>query len=120
MIPIPDHPSTDDLVSMFAGELPGEQAERLFEHLSVCERCQARSERIWEQASPLRNTAPDEMDDATSFKIEQCLRTRLHRVDLAENIVGFGSHGFVFVMLRLLQPIVRLLSALAPQRVRRR
>jgi hypothetical protein len=37
----PGHPGVDELISYHAGELSGEQAEQLQEHLFICEECAA-------------------------------------------------------------------------------
>jgi anti-sigma factor RsiW len=106
-----DHPETDVLISLLSGELSADDSDGLLRHIAECPRCHAAYEDIWSQTLSLPPTDSGAADPASASRVERDLLRRLHRVRLTENVVELASHGFLFVMLRLIQPIADVFSS---------
>lgn len=105
------HPELDVLISLLEGELSDGAGKELFQHIVDCPRCFGACEDIWREGVQRAPAASVDLDAATASQVEQDLLRRLHRTRMAENVVELASQGFLFVILRLLQPIADMFSS---------
>lgn len=110
-----DHPEPDVLISLLSGELPADDGDELLGHIAECPRCHAAYEELWNHTFSRLPKGSGVADSATASRVERDLLRRLHRIRLTENVVELASHGFLFVMLRLIQPITDVFSSAKTQ-----
>ncbi len=109
-----DHPeSLSDFVNGLLDEMKNKE---VMEHLSECDDCLHKVDRLWSgtAASPATFRVPT-LDPGTDVRMRGRMMRRIRRSNFAGTIVRFATKGFVSVIVTFLQPLLPVRERTRPQ-----
>ncbi len=100
-----DHPDSFD--AFIEGRLSEAEESRLIEHLSKCEECSQKVERMWsEEFDQLGGFDSPRMSEEAGERLRQGTMRRIRRSNLGGSIVQFTFKGLFGVVITLLRPFL--------------
>jgi len=105
-----NHPSANDLSALMLGVVDAPRAEDMLEHVEGCESCLAVAEALWQGGSGQRLSALVKGEPSDLSALECKVLRRLHATQLAEQATGLASSGFLYVVVRLMAPLLFVLG----------
>ncbi|KAA3643805.1 MAG: zf-HC2 domain-containing protein [Chloroflexi bacterium] len=104
------HWSKEDLAAFVTGELTELENETILMHLEKCEQCFSIVDSLWEEGGWQHPDSNLHLDISAAARLEGKLYGRIHRSQLAGDVVTLGTRGMLKMVFALLAPFVGMFS----------
>lgn len=105
------HRSKEDLAAFVTGRLTEVETETILAHLETCERCLMIVDGFWEEGNSQVVDSDRHLDKDSAAQIEERLYGRIHRSQLAGDVITLGTRGMLEMVFALLAPFTEMLSS---------
>ena len=104
------HWSNENLAAFVSGRLTEIETEAILTHLEECEHCLTIVDGLWEEGGWQDLDSNLHLDKEAAARLEQKLYRRIHRSQLAGDVVALGTRGMLQTVFALMAPFVGMLS----------
>ena len=99
-----------NLAAFIKGSLTDIESETILTHLEECEHCLSIVDSLWEEGGWQDSNSNLRLDHDTAARLEQKLYRRIHRSQLAGDVVTLGTRGMFETVFALLAPFIGMFS----------
>jgi len=105
-----NHWSAEDLAAFVRGRLTDLENETIFAHLEACEQCFTIVDGFWAEGSLQELGFDGHLDKDAAARLEDKLYRRIHRSQLAGDVVTLGARGMLGSVIALFASFLGMLA----------